>query len=118
MDFNRMIETHLRWKEQLKKTIEAGGAVDPGVIEYDDRCELGEWIHGAGTMHAGVEAYDKLKGRHARFHVCAAQVARLANSAPLHALRSLASLSGDFGHASHECIRAIEALRDALSGEG
>jgi hypothetical protein len=116
MNFDEMILAHSRWKTRFRKFIETPTEdLDAETIGADDRCDLGKWIHGEGSRHAGCSEYEKLKSMHAKFHAAGANVVQEVRSGSAAKAREmLDSLTGEFGRASSECISAIAALRDAL----
>jgi methyl-accepting chemotaxis protein len=47
-DFDKGIEAHRQWKVKLRRAIEEREQLDAETICRDDRCPLGQWIHGVG----------------------------------------------------------------------
>lgn len=71
------IEAHLKWKERLEKALagEASEALQVGHVAADDRCVLGQWLHGdAKRLYAQVPEYQELVRSHADFHLLAGDI--------------------------------------------
>ncbi len=79
---NRIIAAHGLWKFRLHEAIESGRSrFDPAVVERDDRCPFGQWIHGEGqATHRDDPRFSQVREHHATFHRNAAAVLRLALS--------------------------------------
>ncbi len=71
------LEAHLKWKERLEKTLagSSGESLEVGVVAADDRCTLGQWLHGeARRLFAQYPEYDSLVKAHADFHLMAGDI--------------------------------------------
>ena len=77
---NRIIAAHGLWKFRLQEAIDSGHSrFDPSVVERDDRCPFGQWIHGEGqSTHRDDPRFAVVRDLHATFHRNAASVLRLA----------------------------------------
>lgn len=110
MNFDEAITAHSQWKIRLKTILEGTSSekLDPAVVALDNRCPLGQWIHGDATLHAALAEYDELKREHARFHLSAAEVLKH----HLQGEAGKAKVSLDPGGAFHEAsLRTINAIR-------
>ncbi len=111
LDFDGALKAHLAWKEKLRLHLTGNGEpLDAKVIECDDKCALGQWIHGAGRQLAGDGTFVKLRGSHASFHQCAAKVLRHHQSGDDRMAYRL--LGGDFSHLTSEVVSNLRALRE------
>jgi methyl-accepting chemotaxis protein len=80
-DFDQAIEAHRQWKVKLRKAIADRTHLDAATICRDDRCPLGQWIHGAGGRRCGGgPGFVELMSKHAEFHGAAGDVARRINA--------------------------------------
>ncbi len=80
-DFDAAIQAHRQWKVKLRKAIADHDKLDADSICRDDRCPLGQWVHGPGGAAWGNRPlFTELVTRHAEFHQNAGQVARQINA--------------------------------------
>lgn len=112
MNFDEAITAHSQWKIRLQSVVSGTSKenLDPAVVGVDDRCALGQWIHGEAKAHAALREYAELVSEHAAFHKAAAEVLRLAQSG-MAATAAQSILEGSFHHASIRTINAIRHLR-------
>lgn len=111
MNFQFAIDSHARWKQRLQVLVDGGDeGLDAALVERDDQCELGQWIHGAGASFAGSDGFLRLCSVHARFHRCAAAVVRAALAGRSGEAEDLLQEGGAFALASREIEAAIQAL--------
>ncbi|MEX8493728.1 cache domain-containing protein [Sphaerotilus sp.] len=79
-DFSSAIEAHRKWKVRLRAAIAEHGKLDVQTLCRDDRCPLGQWLHGPGGARWGQRPlFVELVERHAAFHRTAAEVAQTIN---------------------------------------
>lgn len=110
LDFDGAIAAHGKWKQRLLDYVAGGGEqLDPAVVGRDDQCALGCWIHGDGRALRGNAQYAELKGEHAGFHRCAADVIRTQLTGNSEGAR--AQISGEFANRSARVIGLLERLR-------
>jgi methyl-accepting chemotaxis protein len=80
-NFDQAIEAHRQWKVTLRKAIAGHDWLDAETLCRDDRCPLGQWIHGAGGACWGHHpVFVTLLDKHAEFHHSAGDVARRINA--------------------------------------
>jgi len=110
LDFDGAIAAHGKWKQRLLDFVAGGGEqLDPAVVGRDDQCALGCWIHGDGRALRGNTKYTELKGEHAGFHRCAADVIRTQLAGNTDGAR--AQISGEFTSRSARVIGLLEHMR-------
>jgi len=110
LDFDGAISAHGKWKQRLLDYVAGGGEqLDPAVVGRDDQCALGCWIHGDGRALRGNAQYTELKGEHAGFHRCAAEVIRTQLAGNTEG--ALAQISGEFSKRSSRVIDLLESMR-------
>ena len=118
---------HAQWIARLREFIYGVGEMDSDIVAQDDKCELGQWIHGAGKRYQKLEEFRRAKETHKAFHRRAAKVVRMVNRgrrleaaadlAPGGELRGLSvELTNTFS-ALNRKIRELESKRFE-SGEG
>ena len=77
LNFHSAIVSHQNWKARFRAMIESGisEALNPEVIAQDNQCAVGKWIYGSAKEQYGDHPlYEKLRGDHAFFHLCASRV--------------------------------------------
>jgi methyl-accepting chemotaxis protein len=79
-DFGKAIEAHRAWKVRLRKAIADQERLDAETLCRDDRCPLGQWLHGEGGRRWGSRpSFVDLLRKHAEFHQEAGGVAKRIN---------------------------------------
>lgn len=118
MDFLKIINIHIMWKERLLAYIEDRSAekLDPAVIARDDQCQMGKWIYGEGKRFQDAPQYEQVRADHAHFHDLAANVIRRVDNGDRQGAAAL--LRGDYATASHGLKRAVIALSLKVRDEG
>lgn len=78
-----LIEAYNRDKElkdRFLEAIDAKAQVDASIIGKQDRCVLGNWLHGEAERRCQLlKSYKPAVAAHEAFHVQAAKVAKLVN---------------------------------------
>lgn len=81
MNFDDAIKAHSSWKMKLQAYIaKPDGSLKVADISPDNKCSLGQWIHGEGAKHSALPEYQELKAVHAEFHKAAADVVKRADA--------------------------------------
>jgi methyl-accepting chemotaxis protein len=113
LNFGTAIEAHRQWKMRLQAVIESRSRekLDPMVVCRDDRCDLGDWIHGEGGRQFGAEPqFADLRRKHAYFHVCAGRILSLAQSGQTDLAMAEMSPGGEFARASWEVVGDLASM--------
>jgi Chemoreceptor zinc-binding domain len=112
MDFDQAIAAHSAWKTKLKAYLNnPDHSLKPAEIELDDKCALGQWIHGEGRQFLSNASYSTLKMAHAKFHKAAAAVVRKADSGQSVTEEVTLGATSDFTSASSAVVSAIVAMK-------
>ncbi len=113
-DFDKAIEAHRAWKVKLRSAIANRERLDADTICRDDRCPLGQWLHGPGGARWGTRpAFTSLLDEHAEFHRAAGEVAATINRGAYDAAERLLGSGSRFAEASNRTVTAIlRAKRD------
>lgn len=118
LNFMSAIDAHMKWKGRLEDYIRGTSQEDLKVetVCRDDRCPLGQWIHGPeGRQFDSVEVFDEMRRGHARFHECAGKVLAAAQEGRKdEALRMLQH--GDYVRASERVKMLLAKLYVQLAG--
>lgn len=81
MDVNSAMVAHKAWHQKFRNAIEERQQLDADAICVDNKCELGQWLHGdAKEQYSGYDFYEEAVDVHAKFHLQAAEVAKLINN--------------------------------------
>ena len=111
LDFDGVIQAHMQWKHKLRRFINGeGDPLDPAVVERDDKCALGCWIHGAGKRFASDAGFVSLIDKHARFHRSAADIVRKTKAGDWNGAND--TLLNEFSALSEGTVQAIRQLRE------
>jgi methyl-accepting chemotaxis protein len=111
-DFDKAVEAHRQWKVKLRKAIAEREHLDADYICCDDRCPLGQWLHGAGGQKWGSQPrFVELLGKHAAFHRTAGAVARTINAGQYDKASALIDAGSDFARASTEVATVLAAVK-------
>lgn len=117
MDFDDAIKAHSAWKMKLSTYLKKpNGSLKAAEIQPDNKCNLGQWIHGEGKKWAALPEYTTLKNEHARFHKAAAQVVTKGDSGQSTSEDTAIGAKSEFASASSAVVAAIMAIRRKAQG--
>jgi len=114
LDIQVAISAHENWKIRLQAYLDgkSSEAFNADVICFDDRCDLGKWIHGTGQQRLGkYPGFTALVNSHKMFHYAASNVVTLAQAGKVNEARKM--LDGQFSHFSTHVVGALNALQKA-----
>lgn len=113
MDFIDAITAHIRWRVRIARFVDgvADHRLDSATAAVDDRCDLGQWIHGASARFERLAGYRELVEAHAHFHATAAIVAQRVERGDKAGAQIV--MRGPFAVASKQTIAAILNLKNA-----
>ena len=117
MVFDDAMASHIIWKLRLAKFV-AGlddEAIDTAAAARTDLCGLGKWISDEGERFCAVPAYVGLVQKHADFHRYASDAVARAEKGDRAGAREV--IDGPLEAASRDVVRAIVALRNALTSD-
>lgn len=83
LDLDMAQAAHENWKLRLQSYLDGRSEEDLSAetICFDDRCDLGQWIHGPGAASLGrFPGFTALLGHHKMFHYAASNVVALAKA--------------------------------------
>jgi hypothetical protein len=113
MDFDQAIAAHSAWKSKLKAYLnKPDGSLKPADIQSDQKCLLGQWIHGEAKQWIANAAYTELKTQHAKFHVAAADLVRKADAGQSVSEELALGASSDFTRLTTAVVSAIVRMRE------
>jgi len=102
---------HENWKVRLQAYLEgrSNEQFSPEVICFDDRCDLGKWIHGEAQQRMGkYPGFTALVGHHKMFHYAASNVVSQYQAGHVEEARK--TLDGVFAHHSHAVVESLDLL--------
>ena len=83
LDIQTAMIAHENWKLRLQVYLQgkSNEEFSPEVICFDNRCDLGQWIHGKGQAHLGnFPGFTSLLEHHKMFHYAASNVVALSQA--------------------------------------
>lgn len=114
-DFSSAIEAHRQWKVRLRAAIAEHGKLDVQTLCRDDKCPLGQWLHGPGGARWGQRPlFVELVERHAAFHRTAAEVAQTINRAQYDEAERLIGPGSAFTEVSTEVASLLTRAKREL----
>jgi hypothetical protein len=112
MDLNNAIAAHSEWKTKFRLAIQKKEQLDAASISLDNKCPLGQWLHGdANAQYARLASYDACIAKHAEFHRCAGTVAKAINDGKFTEAEAMLAAGTPYTEASSAVAVAIMALR-------
>lgn len=102
---------HENWKHRLQAHLDGQSTeqFSAETICFDDRCDLGKWIHGAGKARLGsFPGFTALLGHHKMFHYAASNVVALAKAGKTADAKAM--LHGQFAKFSREVVADLDLL--------
>jgi methyl-accepting chemotaxis protein len=112
MNLDIAIAAHAEWKTKLRGAIQRKEQLDAVVITSDDKCPLGQWLHGeARTQYAKLKSYGICVAKHAEFHTCVGNVAKTINAGKYAEAEAMLAGGTPYSAASSAIGVAVLALR-------
>jgi hypothetical protein len=116
MNLTDAVNAHTDWKIRLRGAISDRTSVDVNAVARDDCCEFGHWLHGTARERFGaLPAHQECVVAHAKFHLCAAEVAEAINAGEYSKAERMLERQTRYALASRAIILAIESLRLQIS---
>ncbi|MFZ3231586.1 MAG: CZB domain-containing protein [Pseudobdellovibrio sp.] len=112
MDFDSAIKAHTAWKMKLGNYIKKpDGSIKTADVQFDNKCDLGQWIYGEGSKHSAMAEFSALKAEHAKFHKCAAAIIAQADAGKSVTEDIALGANSEFATASSNVIGLIMKMR-------
>lgn len=111
LDIQVAIAAHENWKNRLQAYLDGTSkeVFDATVICFDDRCDLGKWIHSSGKAKLGqYPGFTALISHHKMFHFAASNVVALQSRGKT--AEADVILKGQFTQFSKSVIGDLNAL--------
>jgi methyl-accepting chemotaxis protein len=116
MNFERAVEAHAKWKAKLAAYIaKPDRSLNAGDTAQDDRCELGQWLHGKGRRFGNLPEFAQLIEDHAHFHAAAGEVIRGADTGKI--ARGEVALGGrsEYARVSRAVVESLMKMKSILA---
>ena len=118
INLDNAIEAHADWHKKLRNAASKYEQLDAETIGRDDCCEMGKWLHGAGSSKfGGKPVFVYLIAGHRDFHVEAGKVARVVDQGG-DQVEQMMSSGSPFSTASNEVGRLIILLKREVNSPG
>ena len=115
MNFDDAIQAHSSWKLKLSTYLrKPDGSLKSSDIRPDNKCKLGQWLHGEGRKFANLPEYKKLVAEHARFHQAAASVVDKANAGQSTSEDTAIGSRSEFGHCSASVVSLVMSIKKVV----
>ena len=112
MDFDSAIKAHSDWKIKLATYLKKpDGSLKAADVQLDNKCPLGQWIYGEGGKWSSLAEYSVLKTEHAKFHKCASEVIKKADSGQNTSEEVALGAKSEFATASSNVVMAIMKMK-------
>jgi hypothetical protein len=112
MNLDNAAAAHALWKTKLRAAIAKHEQLDVVNLSRDDRCELGQWLHGEGKSSYGrLASHGDCMHKHLEFHSEVTKVARVVNAGQYSQAEALLSAGSGFAKASSALSVAFLKLR-------
>lgn len=111
LDIEAAISAHQNWKLRLLAYLQGKSEenLKPEVICFDNRCDLGKWIHSTGQQRLGrFPGFTALMSHHRMFHYAASNVVALAQAGKADEARKM--FAGQYENSSKAVIEDLEKL--------
>ncbi|MDD0809322.1 methyl-accepting chemotaxis protein [Curvibacter sp. RS43] len=115
LNVDSAIEAHRQWKVKLRAAIENRSQLDADTISCDDRCPLGQWLHGRGGQRfGGKPSFVALLEEHKGFHLAAGNVARRINAGAMADAQRMLGAGSEFAKASTSVTTALSRIKRGI----
>jgi hypothetical protein len=115
VNIDEAITAHAKWKMKLTLYLsKPDRSLQASVVEADNQCELGKWLHGEGRKYIRLPEFLKLVTDHAKFHKTAAEIIRKADSGQQVANELALGAKSNFASASSAIVMSLMAMKSKL----
>ncbi|MFA7250299.1 MAG: CZB domain-containing protein [Dehalococcoidia bacterium] len=111
------IAAHSKWKMHLRAAISTGKSdFQVDTVKKDNACPFGQWLYSGGQAAFPTrEAFEDIRGLHAKFHASAAQVLALAVAGRADEASKAMGFGSEFGSVSAALVNALTKARGAAA---
>jgi Chemoreceptor zinc-binding domain len=115
LDIKVAVSAHENWKNRLQAYLDGTSkeTFDANVVCFDDRCDLGKWIHSSGKAKLGqYPGFTALMSHHKMFHFAASNVIALQSRGKT--AEADVILKSQFAQFSKSVVGDLNALSDMV----
>ncbi|MEN0058537.1 MAG: CZB domain-containing protein, partial [Bdellovibrio sp.] len=115
LNIDDAIHAHLQWKGRLKNFISGNNTeqLKSSVVCQDDKCQLGQWIHGPqSNSYHNKPIFKVLQREHALFHKAAGEIVKAVENNDPQKAQKLMVAGGEFDTRTQNTISALQDLQD------
>jgi hypothetical protein len=115
LDIQVAISAHDNWKNRLQAYLDGTSkeVFDANVVCFDDRCDLGKWIHSSGKAKLGqYPGFTALMSHHKMFHFAASNIVALQSRGKT--AEADVILKGQFTQFSKSVVSDLNALSSII----
>jgi Chemoreceptor zinc-binding domain len=115
LDIQVAIAAHENWKNRLQAYLDGTSkeVFDANVVCFDDRCDLGKWIHSSGKAKMGqYPGFTALMSHHKMFHFAASNIVALQSRGKTKEADVI--LKGQFAQFSKSVVGDLQALSSMM----
>jgi methyl-accepting chemotaxis protein len=113
VNWDDAVKAHAAWKMKLLDYIrDPSKKLDPAVVGVDNRCPLGQWLHGdAKAKLGGVPEFETLVAEHARFHRAVGCAVEEVNAGKVLNDQAVLGWESEYAASSRSVVTAITTLK-------
>jgi methyl-accepting chemotaxis protein len=112
VDFEQAIDAHLKWKVKLMSHLnQPDASLDISVIEKDDRCPLGQWLHSVKAQYGNHPEFATLLKDHAAFHKEVATIINRKNKGEALSIENAIGTQSNFKAISQKVVTSLMKLK-------
>lgn len=112
MNLDNAVQAHAQWKTKLRSAISKHEQLDLMTLSRDDRCELGQWLHGEGkASYGGLTSHADCVHKHVIFHSEVTKVARAVNAGQFDVATDMLNAGTSYAKASSALSVSFLQLR-------
>jgi len=116
MNFDRAVEAHAKWKAKLARYIaRPDRSLNADETAKDDRCELGQWLHGKGQRFGNLAEFAQLVRDHAHFHAAAGEIIRKADAGQISGEAVALGGASEYARVSTAVVESLMKIKAAVA---
>lgn len=115
MNFQEAITAHTQWKMKLASYIaKPDHSLNASELGMDNKCLLGQWLHGEGHKHSSLPEFSRLVSDRARFRKAASEVVKKADAGHRVAEEIALGAQSEFAAASAAVVKSLMEMKSKV----
>lgn len=115
MNVDDAVKSHATWKRKLATYLEKPDrSINHSELGQDNKCELGQWLHSCKDKYKDVPEFVDLLNVHRKFHICAAEIVRKADSGVTVSEEVALGSSSKFSETSMSVVSLLMKIKKTL----